>query len=1129
MSKVFRLFQDANLEHWSERSGAYNQQDIEKIPTPDGDETTKEPTSIPSPFARIDLIRTAFRNVVNKKQLNKNSVYTKMVSDTLDLIEMTFNKSSVNQISFHYWDKERDLENLLSSSNPKHQLYGKTLKLYLDQDKEVFNFDLFKGFYLIKYNHQVIGGTSPLTLFFTTANNLSSIDLNFHGSDKLFDSEYCPLYNRDEEFQKYIYRLFYSNSILKSKMKDFYDYIELSLEELSKINHSLFEEIHQIKSEGQQNLIDLNTYYDDLDTDISGQNIDVLGVPLKIRRVKQLASQIQKESDFLIDSEKFNSIYTDELLPLVLQNSYNTGLNYTSFSAKWNQNFKVPYYDSENEFNKRTLPNTATQYPYITVSDFLEPYIFNFEYPLNPKYFNGNITRNVNNNISDFALPLTRKFFDFFSIDDLLNKKVGGLPMLEMKSFVDSIDVILRIPIKSQNRFITFNRRYVNKGPLTADQPDLINNQGFIERVNFSLGIFPFVKTNKRFDAHYRIGIYDFGDIDVKAQFIDDKNETVKKVATKLRSNKQSDFIQSEYSIVENEFDYIDVSLLNRHNVIVPKWTIPSNNSEVFSFAIDFGTTNTHIEYRKGEDEPKAFDITKDDIQLEGTISSDYIEKGDVDTETIMMVRLMRLELLPGLINAETEFKFPTRTVISYAETLNKLVANYALADYSIPFQYEKLPIQKPSIVKSNLKWANINSDDMQVVEVFLEELVFLIKNKILLNNGDIKKTQIKWSYPISMNNARLSKFESSIEDLIDKYLKPKDLPKRITESIAPFQYLIKKEGISSLDKPVASIDIGGGTTDIVIYNNDVPQIITSFRYGANAIFGDGYNKPSSSNGFIKTRSKIDNILEENNELDLQAILKGLSSNKSEDISTFLFSLETNKNLNDKNVPLSYSAILSDSGDLKTVFLFYYSSIIYHLAKLMIANNLEAPKYVTFSGNGSKLLSIIDNSRQSRIINEFTKLIFEKVYAQNLAPITIKQYKNPKEITCKGMLYSTTELDVLKLKYTLLGDKNNSENIKYTEIETVKVGVLEETTDFINLFFDLNKEFSFKDNFEINIDKLNNYREYALGELKGELLLGIQNKLDELEGELDTEISEPLFFYPLVGILNSLASHISKN
>ena len=417
MSKVFRLFQDANLEHWSERSGAYNQQDIEKIPTPDGDETTKEPTSIPSPFARIDLIRTAFRNVVNKKQLNKNSVYTKMVSDTLDLIEMTFNKSSVNQISFHYWDKERDLENLLSSSNPKHQLYGKTLKLYLDQDKEVFNFDLFKGFYLIKYNHQVIGGTSPLTLFFTTANNLSSIDLNFHGSDKLFDSEYCPLYNRDEEFQKYIYRLFYSNSILKSKMKDFYDYIELSLEELSKINHSLFEEIHQIKSEGQQNLIDLNTYYDDLDTDISGQNIDVLGVPLKIRRVKQLASQIQKESDFLIDSEKFNSIYTDELLPLVLQNSYNTGLNYTSFSAKWNQNFKVPYYDSENEFNKRTLPNTATQYPYITVSDFLEPYIFNFEYPLNPKYFNGNITRNVNNNISDFALPLTRKFFDFFSID----------------------------------------------------------------------------------------------------------------------------------------------------------------------------------------------------------------------------------------------------------------------------------------------------------------------------------------------------------------------------------------------------------------------------------------------------------------------------------------------------------------------------------------------------------------------------------------------------------------------------------------------------------------------------------------------------------------------------------------
>ena len=66
MAKVFRLFQDKNLQHWEDRGEAFGPSVIEKIPNPDGDFSKQIPTSIPSPFARIDLVRTAFKYVVDK-------------------------------------------------------------------------------------------------------------------------------------------------------------------------------------------------------------------------------------------------------------------------------------------------------------------------------------------------------------------------------------------------------------------------------------------------------------------------------------------------------------------------------------------------------------------------------------------------------------------------------------------------------------------------------------------------------------------------------------------------------------------------------------------------------------------------------------------------------------------------------------------------------------------------------------------------------------------------------------------------------------------------------------------------------------------------------------------------------
>ena len=52
--------------------------------------------------------------------------------------------------------------------------------------------------------------------------------------------------------------------------------------------------------------------------------------------------------------------------------------------------------------------------------------------------------------------------------------------------------------------------------------------------------------------------------------------------------------------------------------------------------------------------------------------------------------------------------------------------------------------------------------------------------------------------------------------------------------------------------KPSVSVDIGGGTTDIMIYADGEPKLISSFKFAGNAIFGDGFNGNIKTNGFVQ-------------------------------------------------------------------------------------------------------------------------------------------------------------------------------------------------------------------------------------------------------------------------------------
>lgn len=77
MSKIFRLYKEGTTtyEDWNNSPAfPYNSASRDMIEDPDGASARHEITSIPSPFARIDLIKTAFKEVCKQDKKTRNPI-----------------------------------------------------------------------------------------------------------------------------------------------------------------------------------------------------------------------------------------------------------------------------------------------------------------------------------------------------------------------------------------------------------------------------------------------------------------------------------------------------------------------------------------------------------------------------------------------------------------------------------------------------------------------------------------------------------------------------------------------------------------------------------------------------------------------------------------------------------------------------------------------------------------------------------------------------------------------------------------------------------------------------------------------------------------------------------------------
>ena len=1037
---VFRLQSDNEqhdlsntIKHWG-KSQIYGDQQINAIKSTN-QHSMHQPTSIPSPFARIALVKTAFSEVATHGEQALRA-YQKIVSDTLDVAEIFFTldkwKDKVEIITWKYGRKENSPE-LEDDSDLKklHSGHGqiyKTLKTFLENDAVAYNFDKMKNIYILKYKKtgDMIGATSPCTLFFSSANNYNDIDIMLNNQRRAFEG-IVPLSQRNWSFQKYLY----------SWIAQYNENRNVDGRDIS-----IFDEFIKYL-EAQKPLIKRTTEIDVL------TSVDMnIFIQLRSPDVEVLGKPLYQNKNFGPEIWTANDILEDTLI-------------------------RIPFKINKNSFFDGNMPNGSTQ---------------------------------------TYLLPIKEKFFTEYTVEDL-------------KRFIrinHSGDVAtVKIEIDTQ----TIEKRYKK------------SNNTLIE-LTFDCAIFPNVKFRNENLANYRFGLVcDFREKDkFDVEFVkinSNIEQTMRRFSVRNETHSLNRQLKN-YTLEGSNFDYIKITYEGKSGIIIPNMEGREGFSS-FTFAIDFGTTNTHIEYRIDNDnDSKSFDIKKmpiDEKQIH------YLHGGED-----FLKNYFDVEYIPSY--TDEEFMFPMRTALSYGENTNWLYV-YPFEKASLNVLYEKRIDYPYNKTETDLKWSD-DQDYRNKVKAYIESIMYILRNKVILNHGNLVNTKIIWFYPVSMERRRYENLVTVWNEAYNKYFGGNESNIiSITESIAPFEYYIKDGDTSKL----VTIDIGGETTDVVISTDGNADYITSFRFAANAVFGDGYSENRRiKNGIVRQffnqiREDLQTVIT-NKEDEIFKIFDDMINNKrSDDIASFLFSLKDNKRVRSFGQNLATNVNLNDKlindTTQKITFIFFYSAIIYHIAKLMKALKTEMPDKIVFSGNGSRVILLL--TKDNSILQDYTKSIFEKVFGEkypNRGLTIIPPGENPKVATCKGGFHLSQPYDyesILNKKVVLHSNgtnqliqiKNPTNSDKYIAInddylkETVK-----EVEKFINFVFE-NLHFFTDKGYRLNDDSIVIAKQICTQNLYTYAEIGWNLKRGEIQN--DEIINESLFFYPLVGMLKELTVAICNN
>lgn len=1103
--KIFRLHEGGITEEtgWF-KSGIITSDHLKTIRTEGKDAAT----SIPTPFATIDLVKSAFK-WVSENGIKGKSANHKLVSDALDVAQLFYASPKFrSKIRIIAWNPKDRLKELIENGNKIHLKYAQTLQLFWNQDsvdeaeignEVLYNFEKTNRLYFIlnKQTNNIIGGTSPATMFFASP-DVRKVTRNLEiriGQDKLFDNEYASLPERETSFIEYIYTL--------SKQPNFAHNFPEVYEYLEKIRLNI------LSGELNQRITDLepdnlNEYTSCSVLENENDICEILGVKLGVQQFDM--GSISSESDFVIKSDFVHN----SIKPLVLpQYPFSKKWTYTTKGIIWDEKTQTPYKNTDSP-DKSKLPVQQDPYFWLSVGNFFEDKIIELPYPIdNSKFRTCGSKKHL--------LPLSATFFRYFKAE-----KVSKLLTIKERSG-GNVDVELKIPVKGGE--ITFKKQYS-----AADKN--------IELLDVHMAIFPFLKS-KEFEITHNIGLLD-DRLDKSAELTMScfKNGQQLQILSPITRNPGTGGeLISKYYKVNNQPNTFGITSNSTNGFVVPIMNDVSGTAKV-NFAIDFGTTNTHIEYQYGDNDSIPLDNTPNFPLWQSLINRNTT---GIDPLYFENENTFEQEILPFAFSNNNGLNFPLRSALVHNKDIdfkNKVdiirqVNNYLLL--------EKRSVPKYLELNTQLKWSNYaDTIDENKVESYLEFLTTIAFYKTLQLGGNPANSTITWFYPVSMDEGELGVFFKLWKDVYKRVFNQTSDKgiKGIPESIAP--YLYYKSSVEGLS---LSIDVGGGSSDIAVFDEDdkKAKLISSFKFAGNAIFGDGYpsneyQNNSDRNGFVKTFQNAGMDAVKNDE-QKESILKNILNERknSADFSSYLFALEQEESSN-----FSYTRLLEKNKKMKLSMLVFYGAIAYYSANLLKKAGIGIPKYVLLSGTASKSASIIDTSEKLSNLSSMFQFIFESVYQTKAKEsLRIKLSSIPKEVTCKGALKASIDDSIKEspIKFWIGGTQDNSwggvldrdkdvqNTPRYGDLNEIQKNEIEESIKkYYSILDEYIQTIRIESKYIIEPAAYTTFKGLRDDGIKDFLMRGIKAYYKKN----DTKIEESLFFYPLIGILNKLSYALAE-
>jgi len=1134
-------------------------------------------TSIPTPLARMFLFKTAFDIVaaqVRDSNLNKDSIYAGLVSETLDLLELLYKSGSDNK-KFRYkrWVFENnDTSGSFFGNADGHKLLSKSFEQASDQapfNKRI----VITLIYYIENNKEVLmGGTSPFTFVFTTPNfkrKLKERGFNdipgLKSLDYLFDTDYLQLHERDESFIKYIESLGNAQGT-GTFFKGFSDYVTAT--------RAHFES----KFNGKINTLQ----------DIRVDNTALIISEVALKQVTSQSQQvtISQSSDFKIDlppeSPYLEGIVENKLIPLFLLDRMEHLGQYSSTSSVWSSQTRITEIiypeNSVVEIMERELPGINIKYPFLSSFDIFEAFLVKLPgYQLNEERF---VTINGS---QSFLFPIKPLFFHFFPVA-MLDK------YLQVEANSKQITFTISIPIfgpTRHHRTVTCSKIY--------EVDAAIPYSGI-------LGIFPFTKTDQAELLHindYTVASFEKNNTDsaiTNVKFLKRNGTDVLPSNPILRSNYTDVNTKTTYYQVKEAFDLIQLNFRKNNvtsgGIIIPKFNPVVNGDASFVYAIDFGTSNTHIEYGRVEDvggrnrivAAKPFEIREEGMQMYLLNKPKQVElKGGAERytdyersmgSTIDSARQIAIrEFVPFQIGPQksASVKFPFRTATCESNTFISSTANNRLfIDANIGFYIDEDVMSDHVRYKTDLKWllqkASTDQFNVNRVALFAKELMLMIRTKVLLPEesliGDLNKVRLILSFPISMGETLKTALTNIFQEQRIEVFGTKSLPlaQPVTESIAPY-YQLKSKYINIQNDNFCNIDIGGGTTDIVLTRteivdggnpNELECYCSSFKFAGRQLWSSGGNEYQlDENGFV---AHYKDFIRRTDATIGDKLVKILTNNtvKTEDVVGLLFSKPEYR----------FKDIFSDNHELKVVPLIHYASILFYISRFSIWKNINLPRTVSFSGKGSEYLNLLfplHNTTNDVDLKGFTQRllgIFSK--APMRSDFQVKREEEPKVITAQGALHYavedikddneeewgnvrsnagvSSEKKLVKRNIIFMGFQNlelEDGNLTYGDFisnPALYKDILNSSLEFFNLLFD-DKEFNAQINKKLEIRDFAKYKQFFIsktGDVFSEGTLRDSFKATLAKYDPTEKVDDSPFFFPLNYALTELSKNIAN-